>query len=260
MEFPYFIWLGPLKIHSHVFFEVLAYSLGFQLWRIRQKKLSQTETDAQLDANQKMWLLVAVILGAALGAKILAWFETPWNPVTGQWILPGKTIAGGLLGGWAAIEFTKYKLKIIQRTGDIYVMPLCIGISLGRIGCFLTGLDDHTYGLASDLPWAVDFGDSILRHPTQLYEAGFLLLLASGIYGLQKGIPHLQKGSGFQVFMAAYCLFRVGIENLKPILKLYAGLSAIQLACMLGCFIALWNLYHLNQDQMQHHHIPEQGI
>lgn len=260
MEFPYYIWIGPLKVHPHIFFETLAYSLGFQLWRIRQKKLAHTEGDSLIDSNQKMWLLAAVILGAALGAKLLAWIETPWDPATGQWILPGKTIAGGLLGGWAAIEFTKYKLKIKQRTGDNYVMPLCIGIALGRIGCFLTGLDDHTYGMATNLPWAVNFGDGILRHPTQLYESGFLMLLAIGIYLLQKMIPHLQNGSYFQIFMAAYCLFRVGIETLKPSLKFYAGLSAIQAACVAGCGIALWNLFDLNKKRLESTPISEQGI
>jgi len=38
-------------------------------------------------------------------------------------------------------------------------VPLAVGIAVGRIGCFLTGLDDHTYGLPTTLPWAVDFGD-----------------------------------------------------------------------------------------------------
>ncbi|MEZ0369957.1 MAG: prolipoprotein diacylglyceryl transferase, partial [Candidatus Sericytochromatia bacterium] len=130
------------------------------------------------------------------------------------------------------------------RTGDAYVLPLCVGIALGRIGCFLTGLDDHTYGLATTLPWGVDFGDGLLRHPTQLYEAAFMLLLAP----LGARLARLRPGAGFQAFMAGYCAFRLGIEWLKPTLKIYAGLSAIQWACLLGLGVALYNLSGLLAD------------
>ena len=36
---------------------------------------------------------------------------------------------------------------------------------------------DNTYGTPTSLPWAINFGDGIPRHPTQLYEVAFLLLL-----------------------------------------------------------------------------------
>jgi len=62
-------------------------------------------------------------------------------------------------------------------TGDLYAIPLALGIAIGRIGCFLTGLSDNTYGTATNLPWAINFGDGIPRHPTQLYEIAFLLAL-----------------------------------------------------------------------------------
>jgi prolipoprotein diacylglyceryltransferase len=31
-------------------------------------------------------------------------------------------------------------------TGDVFAYPLMIGITIGRIGCFLTRLTDQTYG------------------------------------------------------------------------------------------------------------------
>lgn len=242
MEFPFYLSIGALKLHPHLVFELLAYSLGFQLWRLRQPKQG-----VAMPTDHKLWLLVACVLGAAFGARLLAWAETPWNPATGAWMPPGKTIAGGLLGGWAAIEFTKHKLGIRSRTGDSYVLPLCIGIALGRIGCFLTGLDDHTYGVATSLPWGVDFGDGVTRHPTQLYEAGLLLLLPLLGRLLQRLLPPFAPGAGFQAFMACYLGFRFGVEWLKPSLKIYLGLSAIQWASLIGLSIALYNLKNLIQ-------------
>jgi prolipoprotein diacylglyceryltransferase len=88
----------------------------------------------------------------------LYWFEDPhlslanWqNPA---FLLGGKTIVGALIGGLAAVEWTKHQLGITQRTGDLFALPLTIGIAIGRIGCFLTGVEDHTAGIHTSLPWA----------------------------------------------------------------------------------------------------------
>jgi phosphatidylglycerol---prolipoprotein diacylglyceryl transferase len=237
MLFPVMIHLGPLSLHPHMVFELLAYSIGFQIWRLAQKHRADAPKQ-----EFRLWLLVAVVLGAALGARGLAWLETPFDPLTGQWVLPGKTIAGGLLGGWAAIEFTKSKLNLTQRTGDSYVLPLCIGIALGRIGCFLTGLDDHTFGTATTLPWAVDFGDGVWRHPTQLYEAFWLMALLPLGFFLRKLRANWPTGIAFQGFICAYCAFRFGVEWIKPTLKIYGGLSAIQTASLIGLSCALYQV------------------
>lgn len=54
--------------------------------------------------------------------------------------------------------------------------------AFGRVGCFLNGC---CAGKACDLPWAVRFPDSIEAvHPTQLYEAGFLIGLFLTLYFL----------------------------------------------------------------------------
>jgi phosphatidylglycerol---prolipoprotein diacylglyceryl transferase len=55
-----------------------------------------------------------------------------------------------------------------RATGDVFAIPLTVGIAVGRVGCFLTGLADNTHGLPANLPWAIDYGDGIPRHPAQL--------------------------------------------------------------------------------------------
>src|SRR5581483_2391058 len=84
---------------------------------------------------------------------------------------------GALAFGLLFVELLKKYIGVSQSTGDLYAIPLCLGIAIGRIGCFLTGLSDNTYGKRTSLPWAVDFGDGVPRHPTQLYETLFLLAL-----------------------------------------------------------------------------------
>ena len=131
-------------------------------------------------------MVAAAVAGGALGAKILFWLEDPeltahslHNPA---YLVGGKTIVGALVFGLISVELTKRYIGLRDSTGDLYAIPLALGIAIGRIGCFLTGLSDNTYGTPTNLPWAINFGDGIPRHPTQLYEILFLLTLIPILY------------------------------------------------------------------------------
>src|SRR5258707_11788923 len=69
-------------------------------------------------------------------------------------------------------------MGIALRTGARFALRLAVGIAIGRIGCFLAGLDDFTYGTPTTLPFAHDFGDGIARHPVQLYESASMAAFA----------------------------------------------------------------------------------
>ncbi len=248
MDFPVYIPLGPWKIHPHVLFETLSYFIGFRvyLW---------TRRPSDMPKLTSLQILAGTILGAALGAKLLYWFEDPlatWEQLRqGHFLWGGKTIVGGLLGGLIGVELTKKWVGWTSSTGDDFVYPLIVGMTLGRIGCFLTGLEDHTYGTPTTWITGVDFGDGIPRHPAQLYEIGFLLALAILLYPLyrQSRSPAVQaqregyvSGRMFQWFMAGYLFFRLSIEFIKPTPHPYLGLNNIQLACMAGLVYYVWLL------------------
>jgi prolipoprotein diacylglyceryltransferase len=144
-----------------------------------------------------------------------------------------------LLGGWIGVEVAKKFLSVKQSTGDLFVFPLIIGIAIGRIGCFLTGLPDHTYGVHTNLPWAVNFGDGP-RHPTQLYEIAFLLLL--GIALMIRARRPYRNGELFRLFMLGYMSFRFFVEFIKPRFHPYLGLSAIQIAALIAVIVCAWSL------------------
>jgi MYXO-CTERM domain-containing protein len=91
----------------------------------------------------------------------------------------------------------------------------------------------------SSLPWAVDFGDGP-RHPTQLYEIAFLMLLGLAL-ALRARRPHF-NGELFRLFIFGYLAFRFAIEFLKPRYAPWLGLSAIQVTTLVGmiaCVIML---------------------
>ena len=158
-------------------------------------------------------------------------------------LLGGKTIVGGLLGGWAGVELAKKITRVTRSTGDVFIWPLALGTAIGRIGCFLTGLADRTYGVATALPWGVDFGDGVRRHPTQLYESLFVLTLATTLTFATRRRT-LPTGARFRLYLAGYFLFRIAVEFLKPRETPFLALSAIQFASLFGAALALFTLRH----------------
>ncbi len=214
----------------HPLFETLGYALGFAAYKRARRR------DGDVLPEQQRWsILAAAIVGALVGSRLLGLLEqAPRVHITlVQALLPGggKTIVGGLLGGWLAVELTKKFERITTRTGDLFAVPLCIGIAVGRIGCFFAGLADDTFGKPTALPWAVDFGDGIARHPTQLYEIVFLAALAFALSRYNKE-PHT-NGATFRLFMAAYLTWRLLVDFLKPQPLLF-GINLIQWTCMFG--------------------------
>ncbi len=54
--------------------------------------------------------------------------------------------------------------------------------------------------------------------------------------------PH-ENGRIFRLFVLAYCGYRFAVEFIKPTGPKYAGVSAIQVACLYGVVVCTWMLY-----------------
>lgn len=215
--------IGNFPPVYHLVLEAFAFWLGFRLYL----KLKKRDT---LTFKQRLAVLLGGMLGAAIGSKTLYLLEDPsffmQNLNNWQLLLAGKSLVGGILGGWIFIEVAKKIVGVKSATGDSFVVPLIVAMVIGRIGCFLCGLSDHTYGLPNDLPWALDFGDGIRRHPTQLYEILFLAMLLLAFTQLVK--QNLQQGELFKLFILAYLTFRFFVEFIKPVAHVYCGFDIEQ--------------------------------
>ncbi|AFZ15307.1 Prolipoprotein diacylglyceryl transferase [Crinalium epipsammum PCC 9333] len=230
MNFPVYLWVGSVRIHPHLLFESLAYAIAFRLVLLNSKKDTIAST-------QRSSVIVGGMVGALIGAKALVMLQHI-NLAWQNWqqflilLLQGKTVVGALLGGLIGVEVTKKLIGVHRSTGDAFVYPLIVGTAVGRIGCFLTGLSDKTYGVATTLPWGVNFGDGIYRHPTQLYEIIFLLSLM--IFLRIRSRYARQEGDLFKFYMVAYLGFRFIVDFIKPEFRPIVGISAIQIACIIG--------------------------
>ena len=217
----------------HGAFEYAGIGAGAWWWR---RSLRRQQLGGPL-ANANFVVLVGLLLGAAIGNKAVFLVERPdvalaiWQ---GHLAWPGQSIVGGLLGGLVGVEIAKWLSGQTRSTGDALVLPLVIGIVVGRIGCFLAGLHDDTYGLPTTLPWGVDLGDGVPRHPSPLYEIGFLLVLGAALWRARDRLA-TAPGLQFKLFLAAYLLWRLVGDALKPVRQPYPfGLSGIQWVCIAG--------------------------
>jgi phosphatidylglycerol---prolipoprotein diacylglyceryl transferase len=228
MHFPVYFEIGPLALHAHWVFESIAYTAGFYLYRRHRRRFGDP-----IDSRSRWYVTAAAIAGGFIGSRVLSAFEDPFT-LAAHWRQPfqffaGKTIVGGLGGGWLAVEWVKRVLGVRIATGDLLALPLVLGIAIGRIGCFLSGLEDQSYGVSTTLPWSVDFGDGVRRHPTQLYELLFLAGLAAVLL-LRTG-RMTTIGDRFKLFLFGYMGFRLLVDFIKPAVRV-GGLSAIQWTCL----------------------------
>jgi phosphatidylglycerol:prolipoprotein diacylglycerol transferase len=236
VQFPLYLTLGAWSLHPHAVLETLAYVVGFRAYLARRRRQGDHLSD-----GPRWSIVTAAAVGAVIGSRVLFWLEDPAATMAAlhdlRALAAGKTLVGGLIGGWIAVEITKRHLRIAQPTGDLFAVPLAAGIAVGRIGCFLTGLSDGTYGTPTTLPWGIDFGDGIPRHPTALYEACFM----AGLAGVLERVGRVgRRGDAFKIFMASYLAFRLLVDTIKPGVRLALGLTAIQWACVGGLAYYGW--------------------
>ncbi len=180
---------------------------------------------------------VALAVGAAAGG----WGLGSLNTLRAAAPTLSHSIAGALVGAILAVELWKLQRGIRGSTGGPFVIPLALGIIVGRWGCLFAGLADETYGSPTALPWGVDLGDGIARHPVEIYEslaiAGFLIVYWRALAtGRGWAVRH-----GFHAFVLAYAVQRFAWEFLKPYPPLIGGLNLFHLLMLgLGVYAVVW--------------------
>ena len=191
------------------------------VWRLR-------EFAPEVVARTGPFYIFALAAGAILGA----WVFGSLNTV--QDIVPhaSHSIAGALAGGIVAVELYKAARGVRGSTGVLWVGPIALGIAVGRVGCLLAGLPDETFGTPTALPWGVELGDGISRHPVQIYES-LAMLAFLGVYvaALRNRAPWTRYRA-FYLVILCYALQRFAWEWLKPYPRLFAGLDLFQLLAL----------------------------
>jgi len=228
--------LFGIKLNMHLILEYLAFFVAFRYYVILRKKSGDS-----ISTNNRLSIIIGAVFGALLLSRLVAFFENPALHLDQGWlaILNNKTIMGGLFGGLLGVELAKKIIGEKQSSGDLFTLPIILGIIIGRIGCFLAGVKEFTYGVETTSLLGMDLGDGMNRHPIALYEIVFLVFLFIGIRKFQKQPVSFESGISFKIFMICYFGFRFCIEFFKPNTFFFLGLSSIQLLCLI-----CWLYYH----------------
>lgn len=222
--YPVLFRIGSFEVTS--FGVMVAVGAMVGLWLFRRELLRSRLPEAATDSA------IAGLLGGLAGAKLLYVAEhmadePVWDLLTDR---GGMSWFGGLVGGIGV----GLLMMVLKRWPVIPVLSaatpaLAVGHLLGRIGCFLVGDD---YGRPTTLPWGVAFPEglpptNVPVHPTQLYEAAFLGVLAWLLLRWRRtGVPGLAVVGRYLVLAGA---FRFALEFLRVNVRVAGPLTVAHL-------------------------------
>jgi phosphatidylglycerol:prolipoprotein diacylglycerol transferase len=230
--------IGSFEITSFGVMVALGALAG--LWVFRRELTRAGLPDAALDAA------VYGLVGGLLGAKLLYVFEhLEESSFLALFLDRGGMswfggFVGGLLAGYLTIRKHRWPLLAVLAAAT---PALAVGQMLGRVGCFLVGDD---YGRPTSLPWGVAFPRGLPPtldrvHPTQIYEAIFLGVLAWVL------IRWRRKGVADRTVLGRYFVlagaFRFALEFVRVNVRVLGPLTVAHcfalLVTLLGVVILL---------------------
>lgn len=220
--------IGQWPVNVHLIFEYLAFFIAYRYYVHLRKRSADL-----ISGSNRLSIVLGAALGAFVGSRLIGILENPdfSSPVDWISLYNTKTIMGGLFGGLIGVEITKAIVHEKHSSGDLFTLPLIAGIFIGRIGCFLSGTNEFTYGSPTESLLGMELGDGVNRHPIVLYELVFLMVLYFILRRFYYA-AHFESGLIFKMFMVTYFTFRFMIEFLKPNVFFIMGLSTIQWLCV----------------------------
>ena len=214
---------GPLQVRWYSILFISGFILGWFIFKgyCRREKISENMLDPLLYT-----LLIATIVGARLGHCLFYQPDYYLGSWRGFWeiFMPWK---GGLASHGGAIALILAMWWFARKFGKKYGVDfmwlldhLCITVAFA--GCFIrlgNLFNSEIYGDVTSLPWGFIFenrGETLPKHPTQLYEALSYLILGLVMYSLyKKKLDVLPKGFFFGLFLVGCFGMRFLIEFIK---------------------------------------------
>jgi prolipoprotein diacylglyceryltransferase len=246
--FPTLFEVAGIRVGTHDAFTALALAIGLGLYyrELRRRRI--------LDGTI-VWISLAVVTGGAIGARlIMAWDHLDYYaavigtmPIT--WVIEhsGKSIIGGIAGGYLAGVLAKRAFGYTRSTGDCYALAIAVATAVGRVGCLLSELP---LGTPTDLPWGVRvpaeaaaafpncLGCAGPMHPSQVYEILFNVIAAVAIVRWGRRVP--ARGDLLKLYLLSAVVFRFLVEFVRVNPTGPLGLTSPQLVLVpLGALLVV---------------------
>ena len=189
--------------------------------------------------SRLVFIYITALAGAFIGAKLVYLGAEGWLHWHEQdrWIqfATGKSILGGLLGGYAGVEIAKRLLGYTSATGDWFAVIAPVGLLLGRLGCVLHGC---CLGRECDPAWfTVNDAAGVARWPAALVEGLFNAVMLGVFLWLRW--KKILSGQHFHLYLIGYGVFRFGHEFLRATPQILGPFSGYQVAAILVALLGL---------------------
>ena len=216
--------LGPVTVHSYGVMIALAAVLA---WWVLRHELQRRENRG----DEASILVMSAMLGGFLGAR--GYYAVEHLTHEGAAALMGAsgfTWYGGAIGGALAVLVVARIRRIpIDSLVASAAPALALGYAIGRVGCQLAG--DGTYGVPSDLPWAMSYPDgedptTVRVHPAPVYETLTGLAMFGVLWRLR---DKLRPVSLFGLYLVLAGISRFLVEFIRLNDPVVAGLTQPQL-------------------------------
>jgi len=221
--------LGPVPVHAYAVCVLLGMVAAGHI------RTRETERIGQATWPGARWVSAGALIGAVLGSKLgMALFEpvSSWTDHVARALafdFSGRTVVGGIIGGYIGVEVTKRIVGITRSTGDGWAVALPTAQGLGRVGCLLHGC---CYGAPTELAWGISMHGAA-RHPVQALEAVLDLTLAAVLWRWRK--TPWPEGHLFRRYLVGYATIRFICEFLRGDPARHLGpLTAVQVVCVLA--------------------------
>lgn len=219
--------IGNISVPSYTFFIAMGFLVGLAVYFWEAKKNNSL-------GENNIYIIFGALIGATIGAKLLDFIVDYRYFIANFWSIEtlfyGKTIIGGFIGGVIGARVTKKLFNINGKRGNLFAPAIAIGVAIGRIGCFLRGC---CYGKPTNLPWGVDFGDRILRYPTQIFESLFMLAMFIYLESI-KNRKDIKPGQLLKILMVSYFTFRFFIEFIRAQDVVFLALTGFQIVSLIA--------------------------
>lgn len=220
---PVLLELGPIELRWYSLLFVSGFVLGWFIfkWFFKREDIPESLLDPLLYT-----LLLGTIVGARLGHCIFYqpdYYFGSWNgfleifmPWKGGLASHGGTIALFIAMWWFAKHYgKKYDFDFLWIL-DHLCIPVCFAAFFIRMGNLF---NSEIYGDVTNLPWGFIFelrGETLPKHPTQLYEALSYLFLGVFLMWLYKAkMTKLYRGTIIGFFFVVLFGMRFLIEFIK---------------------------------------------
>ncbi|MBQ4012584.1 MAG: prolipoprotein diacylglyceryl transferase [Bacteroidales bacterium] len=214
--------IGPLTLRWYSLLFVAGFPLGYWLF---DKFYKREGVDTKLLEPLLYALLIGTIVGARLGHCLF--YEPAYYLSKAHWVeifMPwrgGLASHGGAIGVITAVWWYAHRYGKKNGFDMLWVLDRLV-ICVAFAGCCIrlgNLFNSEIYGDVTDLPWGFIFarrGETLPKHPTQIYEALSYLILGLVLAWLYfKKLDKIHKGLLFGLFFLGCFGMRFLIEFIK---------------------------------------------